>query len=60
MKFKGIIKNFKIKNLKCDKSRNIYRNFSGVVVGSVGVSSVSDSSLFHLEKTQGLQAPSNA
>ena len=43
MKIKGVIKN--LKTLKSD-SENISRNFSGAVVGSVGVSSVSDSSLF--------------
>ena len=56
MTIKGLMKNLKI--LKSDK--NISRNVSGAVVGSVGVSSVSDSSLFHFEKTQGLQAPSKA
>ena len=40
MKIKGLIKNLKIKkqlkNLKNDNSKNISRNFSGAVVGSVG------------------------
>ena len=33
MKIKGVIKNLKIKN---DNSKNISRNFSGAVEGSVG------------------------
>ena len=38
MKIKGIIKNLKIKKLKLknDSSKNISRNFSGVLEGSVG------------------------
>ena len=34
MKIKGIVKNFK-KNFFDDNNKNIYRNFSGAVVGSV-------------------------
>ena len=51
MKIKGLIEDLKIYiyfNLKSDNSKNISRNFSGAVEGSVWVSSVSDSSLFHL------------
>ena len=58
MKFKGIIKNFKIKNLKCDKSRNIYRNFSGVLVGSQF--SFRQFLVPGYISSQGRQAPSNA
>ena len=40
MKIKGVIEDLKIKknffNLKNDNSKNISRNFSGAVVGSVG------------------------
>ena len=40
MKIKGVIEDLKIKNiffnLKDDNSKNISRNFSGAVVGSVG------------------------
>ena len=40
MEIKGIIEDLKIKkqlkNLKNDNSKNISRNFSGAVVGSVG------------------------
>ena len=36
MKIKGLIKNLKIKKLKSDNSKNISRNLSGAVVGSVG------------------------
>ena len=36
MKIKGVIKNIKIKKIKNDNSKNISRNFSGAVVGSVG------------------------
>ena len=39
MKIKGVLKNFKIKRFlkfKNDNSKNISRNFSGAVVGSVG------------------------
>ena len=38
MKIKGVINNFKIKKLKLKNanSKNISRNFSGAVVGSVG------------------------
>ena len=45
MKIKGVIKNLKIKN---DNSKNISRNFSGALEGSVGVSSVSGSSMLQL------------
>ena len=34
MKIKGVIED--LKNLKNDNSKNISRNFSGVVLGSVG------------------------
>ena len=34
MKIKGVIKN--LKKLKSDNSKNISRNFSGAVVGSMG------------------------
>ena len=36
MKIKGVIKNLKIKKIKNDNSKNISRNFSGAVEGSVG------------------------
>ena len=36
MKINGVIKNLKIKKLKNDNSKNISRNFSGAVEGSVG------------------------
>jgi len=39
MKIKGVIEDLKIKkykNLKNDNSKNVSRNFSGAVVGSVG------------------------
>ena len=36
MKIKGVIKNVNLKKLKSDNSKNISRNFSGAVVGSVG------------------------
>ena len=37
MKIKGVIEDLKIKKkLKNDNSKNISRNFSGAVVGSVG------------------------
>ena len=36
MKIKGVIKNLKIKKLKNDNIKNISRNFSGAVEGSVG------------------------
>ena len=36
MKIKGVIKNLKIKNFKNDNNKNIFRNFSGAVAGSVG------------------------
>ena len=36
MKIKGLIKNLKIKKLKSDNSKNISRNFSQTVEGSVG------------------------
>ena len=36
MKTKGVIKNFKIKKNKDDNSKNISKNFSGAVEGSVG------------------------
>ena len=39
MKIKGVIEDLKVKkklNLKNDNSKNISRNFSGAVVGSVG------------------------
>jgi len=52
MKIKGVIEDLKVKkklNLKNDNSKNISKNFSGAVVGSVGsVSSVSGSFLFQL------------
>ena len=48
MKIKGVIED--LKKLKNDSknSKNISRNFSGVVVGTVGVSSFLDSSLNRL------------
>ena len=36
MKIKGVVKNLKIKEKINDNSKNISRNFSGAVVGSVG------------------------
>ena len=36
MKIKGVIKNLNLKKIKSDNSKNISRNFSGAVVGSVG------------------------
>ena len=36
MKINRVIKNLKIKKLKNDNSKNISRNFSGAVEGSVG------------------------
>ena len=36
MKIKGVIKHLKIKKIKNDNSKNISRNFSGAVEGSVG------------------------
>ena len=39
MKIKGVIEDLKVKkklNLKNDNSKNISKNFSGAVVGSVG------------------------
>ena len=49
MKFKGVIKDLLfLKKVKSDNSKYISSNFSGAVVGSVGVSSFSDSSLFQL------------
>ena len=52
MKIKGVIEDLKLIriNLKNDNSKNIFKNFSEAVAGSVGacVSSVSDSSLFQL------------
>ena len=46
MKIKGVIKNLNFKKkLKSDNIKNVSRNFSGGVVGSVG-SVVSDSPLF--------------
>ena len=39
MKIKGVIEDFKINlffNLKNDNSKNVSRNFSGAVAGSVG------------------------
>ena len=36
MKIKGVTKNLNLKKLKCDNSKNISRNFSEAVVGSVG------------------------
>ena len=36
MKIKGVIKNFKIKKIKDGNSKNISKNFSGAVEGSVG------------------------
>ena len=35
MKIKGVMEDFKIKKLKSDNSKNISRNFSGAVAGSV-------------------------
>ena len=39
MKIKGVIEDLKIKKIKNDSknSKNIYRTFSGVVVGNVGL-----------------------
>ena len=48
MKINGEIKDLNIKKIKNDNSKNISRTFSGAVAGSVGVSLVSDSSLFQL------------
>ena len=36
MKIKGVIKNLNLKKIKSDNSKNISRNLSGAVVGSVG------------------------
>ena len=36
MKIKAVIKDLKIKKSKNDNSKNISRNFSGAVAGSVG------------------------
>ena len=36
MKIKGVIEGLKIKMFLNDNSKNIYRNFSGAVAGSVG------------------------
>ena len=36
MKIKGVVKNLKIKEKINDNSKNISRNFSGAVAGSVG------------------------
>ena len=50
MKFKGVVEDLKInkKNLRNENSKNILRTFSGVVVDSVGVSSLSDISFIQL------------
>ena len=51
MKIKGVLEDLKLKQkLKNDSknSKNISRTFSGVVVGSVGVSSFLNSSLIWL------------
>ena len=54
MKIKGVIEDLKIKKIKrklkndSKNSKNISRTFSGVVVGSVGVSSFLNSSLIWL------------
>ena len=48
MKIKGVIEDLKFKKNLNDNSKNISRTFSGAVAGSVGVSLVSDSSLFQL------------
>ena len=55
MKIKGVIKNLKI--LKNDNSKNISRNFSGAVVGSVGsvqFQTVPCSSLYFFSRSIGL------
>ena len=61
MKIKGVIKNLKIKN---DNSKNISRNFSGIVEGSVGsvqFQIVSCSSLYFFSRPIGpLQCLVNA
>ena len=36
MKIKGVIKNLKIKNIRNDNSKNIFRNLTEAVEGSVG------------------------
>ena len=36
MKVKGVIKNLTFKKIKSHNSKNLSRNFSGAVVGSVG------------------------
>ena len=47
MNIEGVIKDLNFKKLKSHNSKNVSRNFSGAVMGSVG-SVVSDSSLFQL------------
>ena len=52
MKIKGVIEDLKLKKLKNDNSKNISRNFSGAVVGSVGsVQIVPCSSLYFSRST---------
>ena len=53
MKIKGTIEDLKFKKKKKERMivkivKNLSRTVSGVIVGSVGVSSFSDSSLFRL------------
>ena len=60
MKIKGVIEDLKLKKLKNDNSKNISRNFSGAVVGSVGsvqFQTVPCSSLYFFSRSVG---PSNA
>ena len=57
MKIKGVIRNLKVKIIKNGNSKNIAKNFSGVVEGSVGsvqFQIVPCSSLYFFSRSVGL------